>query len=82
MTGIEVKETIRGFLSRYVKSKVEDDQNLFTSGLVNSFSAMELVLFVEKHFKIKVENEDLDLKNFNTVKAIAEFIGRKSGRVD
>ena len=82
MTGIEVKETIRGFLSRHVRSKVEDDQNLFTSGLVNSLFAMELVLFVEKHFKIKVENEDLDLKNFNSVMAIAEFIGRKSGRVE
>jgi methoxymalonate biosynthesis acyl carrier protein len=79
MTGLEVKETIRGFLSRYVKANVEDDQELLTSRLVNSLFAIELVLFVEKHFKIKVENEDLELKNFNSVRAIAEFIGRKSG---
>jgi acyl carrier protein len=80
MTAIEVKEQIRAFLSRHIKSKIEDDQNLFSSGLANSLFAMQLVLFVEKQFKIKVENDDLDLKNFNSVTAIAVFIGRKSGR--
>jgi methoxymalonate biosynthesis acyl carrier protein len=80
MAGSEVKEKIRAFLSRYVKSQVEDDLNLFNSGLVNSLFAMQLVLYVEKQFNIKVENEDLDLKNFNSVNAISEFVCRKSGK--
>jgi hypothetical protein len=42
MTAIEVKEQIRAFLSRHIKSKIEDDQNLFSSGLANSLFAMQL----------------------------------------
>lgn len=80
MAGREVKENILAFLGRYVKTKVEDDLNLFSSGLVNSLFAMQLVLYVEKQFKIKVENEDLDLKNFNSVNAISDFVCRKSGK--
>jgi methoxymalonate biosynthesis acyl carrier protein len=80
MVGREVKENILAFLGRYVKTKVEDDLNLFSSGLVNSLFAMQLVLYVEKQFKIKVENEDLDLKNFNSVNAISDFVCRKSGK--
>jgi methoxymalonate biosynthesis acyl carrier protein len=38
---------------------------------------MQLVLFVESEFSITVEDEDLEITNFNTVKAIAEFITRK-----
>jgi len=41
---------------------------------------MQLVLYVEKQFNIKVENEELDLKNFNSVNAISEFVQRKSGK--
>jgi len=38
---------------------VNDDEDLFAAGLVNSLFAMQLVLFVEKKFSIKVENQDL-----------------------
>jgi acyl carrier protein len=35
------------------------------------------VLFLEKNFKIAIANEDLELKNFQTINAMAELIGRK-----
>jgi acyl carrier protein len=38
---------------------------------------MQLVMFTEKEFQVKVENEDLDLKNFSTINAIDEFVRRK-----
>ena len=78
MTSSKVKDKIRHFISRRLKTNFDDDLNLFTSGLVDSLFAMELVLFVEKEFKIKVDNADLDLKNFNSVCAIAGFIVRKA----
>jgi acyl carrier protein len=40
---------------------------------------MQLVLFIEKEFSIKVENEDLDYDNFRTLNAIVGFIERKIG---
>jgi acyl carrier protein len=74
----EIKEEIRAFLSKYIKkTDLEDDMELFTSRLINSLFAMQLVLYLEKQYKIKVENEDLDIKNFNTINLITEFVERK-----
>jgi len=77
MTNVELKDKIRDFITRRLKINIDDDVNLFASGLVDSLFAMELVLFVEKQFKIRVDNDDLDLKNFNSVCAIADFSMRK-----
>ena len=79
MTTNGTKEKIRSFLSKYIKKKdLKEEDELFTSRLVNSMFAMQLVLFIEKEFSIKVENKDLDLKNFNSINAISAFIERKA----
>ncbi len=78
-TNNETKEKIRVFLGKYIKKNdLKDDEDIFGTKLVASLFAMQLVLFVEKEFKIKVENQDLDLKNFNSVNAITDFIERKA----
>lgn len=73
-----IKQAVRVFFNRYLKHhELGDDEAIFTSKMVNSLFAMELVLFLEKEFMLKVENEDLDLKNFNTLNAISSFVLRK-----
>jgi methoxymalonate biosynthesis acyl carrier protein len=75
---MSVEEKVRGFLSQVVSTaNIEPDMNLFSSGLINSLSAMELVLFVEKEFRIEITNEDLDFKNFSSMNAITTFIANK-----
>ncbi|OQX09546.1 MAG: D-alanyl carrier protein [Desulfobacteraceae bacterium IS3] len=79
MTTNDSKGKIRTFLARYIRNhELQDDEDIFASRLVNSLFAMQMVLFIEKEFHIKVENEDLDLKNFNTLNAISAFIERKA----
>lgn len=78
MTSEAVKTKIRDFLSRHIKNhELSDDENLFTSGLLNSLFAMQLVMFTEKEFQIKIENEDLDLKNFSTINSLSGFVLKK-----
>jgi acyl carrier protein len=50
-------------------------------GFVNSLFAMQLVLFVEKEFDVRVENDDLDLENFRSANAIVRFVERKQAPV-
>ena len=57
---------------------LQDDQDIFASGLVNSLFAMELVLFVEAEFSIKIENEDLHMDSFRSITALADLIERKT----
>lgn len=74
----EKKEKIRAFLLSVIRSRnLQEDDDIFALGFVNSLFAMELVLFVESEFRITVENEDLDYENFKTINAIASFIERK-----
>jgi methoxymalonate biosynthesis acyl carrier protein len=75
---LAIRHQVRAFLARYLKNvEVDDDEDLFGSGLVNSLFAMQLVLFVESTYGMQVENEDLDIKNFRSVDAITALILNK-----
>lgn len=78
MTGEEIIARLKPFLAQFVRDeKITPDQDLFSAGLLNSLFAMQMVLFIEKEYAIKVENEDLDLANFNSLNNLAGFIDRK-----
>lgn len=68
---------IRAFLARYIRGQFADDADLFATGRINSLFAIQLVTFVEKQFRFRVEREDLDLKNFRSLNAICDFVDRK-----
>ena len=69
---------VRTFFCHYLRdTDFSDEDDVFASGQVNSLMAMQLVLFVEKEFAIKVTNEDLDLANFNSVLRVARFVEKK-----
>lgn len=71
----EIMIKTKSFLQRYVGDReIGVDEKIFASGLVNSLYAMQLVLFLENEFKIAIENQDLDLKNFMSLNSIAEFV--------
>jgi methoxymalonate biosynthesis acyl carrier protein len=76
-----VKTQVRNFISHSTQiSALDDDDNLFESGIVNSLFAVQLMTFVEKTFAIDVEMEDLDIENFKSLNATAAFVMRKAGR--
>lgn len=72
------KVQFRAFLARFFQNvELQDDQDIFALGFVNSLFAMQLVMFVEKEFGITVENEDLDIDNFRSINALARLVERK-----
>ncbi|MBF0466405.1 MAG: acyl carrier protein [Nitrospirae bacterium] len=80
MTPEEIKTKVRAFLLKYIKKPdLKDDEDYFASKLINSLFAMQLVMFVEKEFKVKVEDKDLDIKNFNAIDSISSLVTRKLG---
>lgn len=75
----EAKAKIKNFLSQYFGNhELQDDEDIFALGFVNSMFAMQLVLFIEKEFQVTIENEDLDFDNFRTIDAVARLLERKS----
>jgi acyl carrier protein len=73
-----IKESIRHFLSSSAAvPQLDDDANLFESGIVNSLFAVQLMTFVERTFGIEVATEDLDIENFKSLNATTAFVLRR-----
>jgi acyl carrier protein len=71
-------DKIRAFLLTYIQNHdLQNDEDIFTGGFVNSLFAMQLVLFLEGNFLIKIGREDLKLDNFRTVNSMAQLIEQK-----
>jgi acyl carrier protein len=76
-----VKASIRSFiLSAITVTDLDDDANLFESGIVNSLFAVQLMTFIEKTFAIDMGMDDLDIENFKSLNATTGFVLRKNGR--
>jgi acyl carrier protein len=74
----DTKTRISAFLSQVIPDqKLQDDEDIFAAGYVNSLFAMQLMLFIEKEFNITVEDADMDTENFRTVSSMARLVERK-----
>lgn len=57
-----------------------DDASFLEEGIIDSLGVMELVLFIEEKFGVKVKDEELTPDNFDSVNKLASYIqGRLSG---
>jgi methoxymalonate biosynthesis acyl carrier protein len=77
-----IKEIVKRFISSSIRlPHLDDDDNLFESGIVNSLFAVQLMTFIEKTFAIEVGMDDLEIENFKSLNATTAFVVRKNGRL-
>ncbi len=55
---------------------LEYDTDLFEKGFVNSLFALEIVMWLEKEFKIKLKRADINQDNFKTINNMAALVER------
>ena len=76
-----MKEQIRAFITtnmiRDPNYPLQDDEPLITGGLINSFSLVELALFIEQTFGIHLDDFELTADNMNTLNSILAFVEAK-----
>ena len=58
---------------RVDQAKIEDSTPLFSSGLIDSFAMVDMLVFLEKHTGTKMGPEDIDLDNLDSVERILRF---------
>jgi acyl carrier protein len=56
--------------------EIGDDGALFSAGLIDSVSLIQLVGFVEKRCKIKITPSQLTLENWDSLSRIRDFVAR------
>ena len=60
------------------KAELGDDTPLFSSGLLDSFSVADLLMFLEDAGNFVVEPEEVVPENLDSIGKIVEFSARKS----
>jgi acyl carrier protein len=79
------RPTVRAFIVENLflgdDTTIRDGDSLLEAGALDSTGVMELVEFLETHFSIKIDNDEISPDNFDTVDRIVAFIERKSAPV-
>lgn len=60
------------------RSHLGADDNLLTSGLVDSVDIIRLINFIEQQFDVQVPPGDVTIENFLTINVIADYLGRRT----
>ena len=53
---------------------IQPDEALISSGLIDSFSLMDLALFVEDTFGVRIEDTELNADTFDNLAALINII--------
>ena len=65
-----VSEELRGF---------SDADSFLHKGIIDSMGVVELLAFIQKQYRIKVEPAEVLPKNFDSLENLARFIRSKTG---
>jgi len=60
-------------------SQLPDGVSLLDRGIIDSTGVLEIVMYLEETFGIKVKDADMLPENFDSVDSIARFVERQTG---
>ena len=59
------------------KRQINPDEKLISSGLIDSFNLMDLALFVEDTFGVRIEDTELNADTFDTLIQLDSLIASR-----
>lgn len=65
------------FTSRYPKISKKKIKIYNLEEILDSFAMLDLILFIENEFKIKITNKDLSTNNFKDINNLQKLIDKK-----
>jgi acyl carrier protein len=77
-----IQDQIRGYIAANMLFSdngypYDDSTSFLEEGIVDSTGVLELILFVEETFGIKVPDQDITPDNFDSVARLADYIQAK-----
>ena len=72
MTGLE--EYISSKILKQPGRKISPAEKLISSGLIDSFSLVDLALFVEEAFNVRIDDTELNSQTFDNLYQLAALI--------
>lgn len=73
-----ISEVIEKYIAAQIlkqpNRKVAADEPLISSGLIDSFSLMDLALFVEDTFGVRIEDTELNANTFDNLSQLTSLV--------
>ena len=74
----EMQQTISDFIVKTIlkhpKRVIQPGDALISSGLIDSFSLVDLALFVEDTFGVRIADSELNASTFDSIEQLANLI--------
>ena len=67
-------ERIKPLVEEIAFKKVEIDEPLYTSNLIDSMGTVDLAMMLEEEFNIKIDTRDIIESNFDSLTKLANYI--------
>lgn len=77
MNEIILKYIEEQILTSQSKVELAPEDDLLTSGLIDSMGMMKLIGFIENEFDFKVPPQDMTIENFMTVEAMSNYLSQR-----
>lgn len=77
----EIITTLAKFIAEKILKQpnkvISPDEALISSGMIDSFSLMDLALFVEDTFNVRIEDTELNAQTFDNLTQLAALIASR-----
>jgi acyl carrier protein len=68
---------VKDELLRGRKPDLKADEDLLSTGIIDSLGILRLVSFIEERFGVQVPDQDVVYENFNNIKVLSEYLEKQ-----
>jgi acyl carrier protein len=77
----DIEEVLRKYLTENsgvtISGEIDPDENLLDSGILDSLGIAEITEFIESHFSLTVDEDEITSDNFRTLNTLSDFCHSK-----
>ncbi len=70
-------EYVKNEIMRNRNARLSEDEDLLSSGILDSLGILQLVAYIEKSFGIRIPDEDVVFENFQSIQSITNYLQDK-----
>ena len=83
MPKVDIIKKLETYLSEEILQlpdrKIKPEEPLISSGLIDSFSLVDVALFVEDTYDVQIDDTELNAEAFDTLNELADLILERQG---
>jgi acyl carrier protein len=81
---MDIRSDIKVYLTKQTPKGVtfSDQDNLLSKGVIDSLKMLDLISYLEQHFGVNIDEDEMMPDNFESVDALVSFVQEKRRAVD